>query len=116
MNRAALANALPDESSLEEDRTRVRPEDLERIDVLCQLLLTLNDPAASARTIGQYLERYPVLRARIEARYRHRYGERVVPRPSGQIAALGNRELEAVLLQLLEDIVTFHCETTSVTP
>jgi hypothetical protein len=114
MNRSSLVT-VSEEASLEEDPTRVRPEDLDRIDVLCELLLTLNDPAASARTIGKYLERYPVLRARVEARYRKRYGaDRAIPRPSGQIAALGNRELEAVLLQLLEDIVTFHCERTPV--
>jgi hypothetical protein len=118
MNRSPLALALPlpEPSPEVEDRTLVVAEDVERIQVLCDLLLALNDPAASARTIAKYVEQYPVLRARIEVRYRQRCGDRALPRPASQIATLGNRELEVVLLQLLEDIVTFHCDRQAARP
>jgi hypothetical protein len=95
------------------DRTEVRAQDVARIDVLQKLLLTLNDPAASASAIAGHVEQYPVLRARVEVRFRQRHGDRALPRPAAQIAALGNRELEAVLLELLEDIVTFHSERSA---
>ena len=111
MNQPTLTTA----SFREEDPTEVRAEDVARIDVLQELLLTLNDPAASAVAIGRHVEQYPVLRARLEARFRQRYPDRVPPRrPSAQVAALGNRELEGVLFQLLEDIVAFHTERSAV--
>jgi hypothetical protein len=113
MNRSRVRSLHPNASVPEEERTEVRAQDVERIDVLQKLLATLNDPAASAQTIAGHVEQYPVLRTRIEARFRQRYGERALPRTSAQIAALGNRELEGVLFQLLEDIVTFHSERSA---
>jgi hypothetical protein len=101
--RTATARPTP-------DPTVVREQDVERIDVLQALLLTLNDPLAGARNIAWHVARYPILGARIEARFRHLHGGRTLPGPAEQIATLGNRELEQVLLQLLEDIVTFHSE------
>jgi hypothetical protein len=112
-NRSLLQSARPTAPSIppdRSDRTEVRAEDVARIDILQKLLTTLNDPAASASAIAGHIEQYPVLRARIEVRFRQRHAGRDVPRPAAQIAAIGNRELEAVLLQLLEDIVTFHSE------
>jgi hypothetical protein len=116
MSRSTAQVLRPGASLPEEDRTLVRAEDIDRIEVLQELLLTLNDPAASARAIGRHVELYPVLRARIEVRFRQRFGERELPRISAQIATLGNRDLEGVLLQLLEDIVTFHSEREAVAP
>ncbi len=113
MNRSPVRSLRPTVSIPEEDRTQVRAEDVDRIDVLQKLLVTLNDPAASAQAIAAHVEQYPVLRARIEVRFRRRYGDRALPRPAAQIAALGNRELEGVLLQLLEDIVTFASERSA---
>jgi hypothetical protein len=110
MNRATVLGARPLASETLEDPTVVRDQDVERISVLEALLLTLNDPLAGARDIAWHVEQYPILRARIEARYRHLHGGRTLPRPTEQIATLGNRELEQLLLQLLEDIVTFHSE------
>jgi hypothetical protein len=107
---AAMNPLLPSIDPVDDSEARVSARDVERIDVLQELLLTLNDPAASAQTIARHVERYPVLRARVERRYRQRYGERALPRTSAQIVTLGNRELESVLLQLLEDVVAFHCD------
>jgi hypothetical protein len=114
MNRSPLHALGPIAATPETDPTEVRGQDVERIGVLQELLMTLNDPAASARAIAQHVEQYPVLRARIAVRYRQRYGDRALPRTSAQIATLGNRELEGILLQLLEDIVTFHSERSAV--
>jgi hypothetical protein len=110
MNRPTVLGARPAAVEPPEDPTTVRDQDVERLSVLQDLLLTLNDPLAGARKIAWHVEQYPVLRARIAARYRHLHGARVLPKPTEQIATLGNRELEQLLLQLLEDIVTFHCE------
>ena len=112
MNHSRLDTTRPGAPPV--DPTVVSAEDVARIDVLQELLMTLNDPAASARAIGRHVEQSPVLRARIAARFRQRWGERDLPRrPADQIAALGNRELEGVLFQLLEDIVMLHTEMTS---
>lgn len=116
MNRSILHAPGLSAPTPEADPTQVRATDIERIDVLQELLLTLNDPAASARAIAQHVEQYPVLRARIAVLYRRRYGDRQLPRTAAQIATLGNRELEGVLFQLLEDIVTLHSESRAETP
>jgi hypothetical protein len=113
MNRPTMLGARPLATETPADPTAVRDQDVERIDVLQGLLLTLNDPLAGARNIAWHVEQYPILRARIAARYRHLHGGRALPRPTEQIATLGNRELEQLLLQLLEDIVTFHSERSA---
>jgi hypothetical protein len=110
MNRPTPTTTRPAPSENLADPTAVREQDVERVNVLQELLLTLNDPLAGARKIASHVQQYPVLRARIEARYRHLHGGRTLPGPMEQIATLGNRELEQILLLLLEDIVKFHSE------
>jgi hypothetical protein len=89
----------------------VSEADVERIDVLQSLLTTLNDPRASATALARDVERMPVLQARIEVRYRARSGGNYAPpRLSEQIGRLGNRELEGILLELLEDVVIVGSE------
>lgn len=92
------------------DPTRVTAADVERLDVLQDLLTTLNDPRASASSLARNIDRSNVLKARIEALYRVRVNERSVPRLMEQIARLGNREIEGVLLELLEDVVILGSE------
>jgi hypothetical protein len=116
MNRSLLPAKGSAAAPREDDPTQVCARDVERIGVLQELLMTLNDPAASAGAISQHVENYPVLRARIAVLYRKRYGDRALPRTSAQIAALGNRELEGALLQLLEDVVEFHSASDPGTP
>jgi hypothetical protein len=81
--------------------------DLERLDVLAALLLTLNDPRASAISVSRHVQDLEVLAARIEHRFVQLKGS-PAPRLTEQIALLGNRELESILLGLLEDVVTLH--------
>ena len=89
---------------------RVAPVDVERIDILQALLLTLNDPRASAGELVRHIQQSRVLSMRIDARFRQRYANREAPKLAEQIAILGNRELESVLMELLEDIVALHSQ------
>lgn len=77
--------------------------------MLHALLRTLNDPRASAISVARHVEQLEVLAARIEERFIQRKGS-PAPRLAEQIALLGNRELEGVLLTLLEDVVALHSE------
>ncbi len=88
----------------------VSAADVERLDVLQSILTTLNDPRASAAALARDAERFPVLAARIGARYRARVSGSHAPRLAEQIVRLGNRELEAILLELLEDVVIVGSE------
>jgi hypothetical protein len=101
--RRALSPPPPPPSK----RREVNETDLERLDALGALLLTLNDPRASAVSVARHVRSLDVLAARIEQRF---VLLQAGPPPglTEQIALLGNRELEAILLGLLEDVVTLH--------
>src|SRR6476661_5314049 len=84
-------------------RTDVSPSDLQHLDVLRRILGVLDQPAASAKALAQLVEEMPVLAARLGASFMATVGTR----PStthGELAVLGNRHLERVLLELLEDL------------
>jgi hypothetical protein len=89
-------------------RRQVDASDLDRLDVLGALLLTLNDPRASAVNVARHVRDLEVLCARIEDRFTQLQKGGSVPKLAEQIALLGNRELEIILLGLLEDVVTLH--------
>jgi hypothetical protein len=94
-----------------QDPTRVTAQDFNRIDQLSALLSTLNDPRAGADALARHVSAIPVLEARIGARFSQDYPNRKRPGIGQQIALLGNRVLESILLELLEDIITLHSET-----
>jgi len=94
------------------DPTRVTAQDIKRIDQLSALLSTLNDPRAGADALARHVAAIPVLEARISARFAQDYPNRKRPAIGQQIALLGNRVLESILLELLEDIITLHSETS----
>ncbi|SRR5258708_5377510 len=99
---------LPDETA-----TQVRRSDLDKLDILHDLLRVLNDPLAGAPEIAQQVGRLPCLRARIVRAFAARFParvERVVPKLPEQVAALGNREIERVLLALLEDLTELRAD------
>jgi hypothetical protein len=89
---------------------RVTARDVARLDVLQRLLTILNDPQASAGSLARHVEPSSVLAARVEARFCVRNPGRTAPSLVQQIAILGNREIEALLLELLEDIIVLHSE------
>ncbi len=96
---------MPSTSSAPNGRTELCPSDLESVNVISELLLILNDPQASATALSRSIERLPVLRARLAARFATRHPNRRAPSVAEQIALLGNRTLEEVLLIMLEDLV-----------
>jgi hypothetical protein len=98
------AKAAPPEA------TQVTVADLGRITVLQTLLKTLNDPRAGADVLARQIATIPVLRARVAQRFAQNHPNRAPPELAQQIALLGNRVLEGVLFELLEDIVMLHSE------
>jgi len=91
-------------------RREVSRRDLERLDVLGELLSTLNDPRAGAGSVARHVRQLDALAARIEERFvQLRRGARP-PGLSEQIAVIGNRELEAILFAFLEDVVALHSD------
>jgi hypothetical protein len=95
------------------DPCLVTADDLRHIDEISALLATLNDPRASAAALARHVSKVPVLKLRIERRYKRVFMRKTCPGTTQQIALLGNRELEAVLLELLEDIVSYPDSTGS---
>lgn len=91
-------------------RVLVAAEDLEKLDVLHELLATLNDPRASATQIARSIGRHPVLEARVLLAGQTEDNPKRRPRLPEQLARLGNREVEAILLQLLEDLTELDAE------
>ncbi len=78
--------------------------DIERLDIIHALLSELNDPRASAYTIAPFVDAFPPLRARIaRALAMHRPNVRA-QNVAAELVALGNRGVERVLLELLEDL------------
>jgi hypothetical protein len=99
-----------DTSTTPDDPTRVTVEDLARIGALQSLLATLNDPRAGADVLARHIAAMPVLKARVEDRFRQHHPNFRKHGLAQQIALLGNRMLEGILLELLEDLVILHSE------
>jgi hypothetical protein len=100
----------PDTTTVAADPTQVTVADLGRIDDLNALLRAFNDPRAGADVLARHIAAIPVLKARIERRFMTHYPNRTKHELPQQIALLGNRMLEAVLLELLEDLIVLHSE------
>jgi len=95
----------------QDDSARVTAADLENIGKISALLTALNDPKAGADVLARHVEAIPVLKERIAIRFAQRMTSRGRVAAATQIALLGNRVLEGILLELLEDIVALHSET-----
>ena len=94
-----------------DEACRVHPVHLAHLGVLHETLSALNDACVSASVIARCIEKLPPLRARLERRFRKQTGAgRTVPQVSEQLAHLGNREFEAVLLELLEDLTMLRAD------
>lgn len=97
------------------DEARVTPADIERLDIIHALLSELNDPRASAVTIAPFIAAFPPLKARIEQAFRLRRPNAHAKNLSAQLVLLGNREVEAVLLELLEDLTMLRADLLEAT-
>jgi hypothetical protein len=96
---------VPDESA-----AQVRRADLGRLGVVHDLLRVMNDPLAGAQQLAFHVGRLPCLRARVTRRFAERLPGRAIPSLPEQVAALGNRALEGILLTLLEDLTELRAE------
>jgi hypothetical protein len=92
------------------DPTEVTVADLGRITVVQSILKTLNDPRAGADVLARQVAAIPVLKARVGRRFVQHHPNRALPELAQQIALLGNRMLESILFELLEDIIMLHSE------
>jgi hypothetical protein len=90
------------------DPCAVTATDLKRIDDISALLLTFNDPRAGADVLSRHVERIPVLKARVLRRFEANHPGRKTREIGQMIALLGNRQLETILFELLEDIVALN--------
>ena len=94
-------------------RTEVSVADLKHLDVLQQILSLLNEPAASATALARLIEAMPVLAARLAQRFASRVGTRPAT-VLAEIAFLGNRDLEALLFELLCDLTDLRAEQAGI--
>jgi hypothetical protein len=90
-------------------RTAANAGDLAQLHVVQRVLTLLNEPSASAAELSKLIDAMPVLAARLGERFTARFGHRESTSLS-ELSFLGNRELEAILLQLLEDLTDFSAE------
>jgi hypothetical protein len=94
-------------------RTEVTVDDLRHLEVVQRILMLLNEPAASAAALARLVDEMPVLAARLGARFAARVGSRPSTALS-ELTYLGNRDFEAVLFQLLEDLTDLRAEQAGV--
>jgi hypothetical protein len=104
------ARSLRDEATPAEDPCRVTVADLDSIEAISKLLLTFNDPRAGADVLSRHIVKIRVLKARVAERFVVLHPARRTSQVAQQVALLGNRELEGILMSLLEDLVTLASE------
>lgn len=97
-------------TQIADDPGQVTHADLARIDTISSLLGTLNDPRAGADVLARHVSDIPALKARISRRFLRANPELTRHGLAQQIAILGNRVIEGILLELLEDVVTLHSD------
>jgi hypothetical protein len=102
--------APADAPTIEPVATAVRPEDLEHLATLHEILARLNDPAASAGPLVDLCRRLPSLAARIIAEAGRIAPHHGVHRVDFALTLVGNRGLERVLMTYLEDLTILKSE------
>lgn len=92
------------------DECRIKRDDLSRLDQVKEVLTLLNDPYIGPYKLADCIEGLPVLAARCRR-------EAALHRPRNEVEnieralnVLGNRGIEKVLLELLEDMTIFKSE------
>ena len=91
-------------------RTEVSVSDLQHLDVLRRILGVLEEPAAGARALAQLIDEMPVLAARLSEHAM----TTTEATTEAELAFVGNRRLEAVLFELLEDLTVLSAEQAGV--
>jgi HD-like signal output (HDOD) protein len=90
------------------DECEVGQDDLQHLARLHDLLAALNDPYVSRRKIEMLLSSSKVLSARVLRHARAR--QRSIDSLGAALTLIGNRGLETVLLQFLEDLTIYKGE------
>lgn len=90
------------------NRIAVEKADLDGLAALHRLLARLNEPAASASALSTLVDGIPVLAARLHARFQSMRGRDETT--SSILSLLGNRVLEGMLMDLLEDLTVLHAD------
>lgn len=85
-------------------RLGITPDDLRDFGEIHGLLSVLNDPMAAGRDLANWIERIPKLKERLLRTARVKSGHLDLDALGPALNILGNRGLEAELLQLLEDM------------
>ena len=86
----------------------VSADDLQRLGALHNLLSALNDPLASRRKLQMLTSVSPVLTARVVRHAQARSSS--IETLEAALTLIGNRGLETVLLQFLEDLTVYKGE------
>ena len=86
--------------------TKVQAKHLKDLDKIHELLRALNDPYAS-KNIGALVQRIPILAARCVSKAASRSTRIEINSLDHAITLIGNRGLETVLFDLLEDLTMF---------
>lgn len=89
---------------------QVRPEHLAMLSNLHELLTALNDPWAGRNRIVQLVSAMPVLGMRCIRRALRKRPTALALSLDQTLTMLGNRDLEAELLELLEDLTIMKAE------
>lgn len=89
---------------------RVNKDDLKRLGQVKELLALLNDPYIGPYRLVEYVEALPVLAARCRREASNYRPRAEVQRIERALNVLGNRGLEKVLLEFLEDMTVLRSE------
>jgi HD-like signal output (HDOD) protein len=88
----------------------VGASDLQKLDAIHHLLEALRDPLASGKLIEHRVSQVPVLSARMIRFARRGHPGRTISTLANALALVGNRGLETVLLELLEDLTVLRAD------
>lgn len=88
----------------------VTDADLAHVETIKELLRVLNDPCAGEAQLARLIERVPVLAARCIARARHAHPLRQARTVRQALSLIGNRGIEAEVLNVLEDLTIVKSE------
>jgi hypothetical protein len=89
---------------------KVSREDLKRLDQVSELLTLLNDPYIGPYKLKDCIEKLPVLAARCRREAALHRPKNEVEQIERALNVLGNRGIEKVLLELLEDMTILKSE------
>ncbi len=89
---------------------QVRPEDLDNLEIVHELLSALNDKHVGNFKIERFIEDIGVLKARVMRRAQRRSPRKPVNDLTQALSIIGNRGLETELFGVLEDLTCLKAE------